>query len=195
LSRSTATRPAARPPCAFPLLSAAGAWPTSATLPANGDPAALLQARRIEDLRVTLLHAPQTPLADLVIDEAVARWQGQLQWSQGKINAGRAAVRIVATLPPEHVARQVARLAQRLDLPPNEVTDMLIDAVTGQEALGASALTAPPGTAVLRPAELVRRGFPNALAPPPAFHGPDLARETHQQRDSARTARQGPSVD
>jgi DNA primase catalytic core len=77
-----------------------------------------------------LLAGPTRPLADLVIDSEVDRWDRWLPYAEGKINALRAAARLIAAMPSSHVARQVVRLASRLDLGHALVTEALTDALT-----------------------------------------------------------------
>ena len=67
------------------------------------------------------------PLADLVVDDAVAPFGRWLEFLDGKFAALHAAAPLVAGLPSDQVARQVARLAGRLGLNYAEVTA----AVTG----------------------------------------------------------------
>jgi DNA primase len=94
-------------------------------LPAGQDPAGFRRehgeralARRLD---------ASVPLADLVIDEAVAPFERGLVFLDGKFAALHAAAPLVAGLPSGQVARQVARLADRLGLSYAEVTE----AVTG----------------------------------------------------------------
>ena len=94
-------------------------------LPAGQDPAGFRRehggralARRLD---------ASVPLADLVVDEAVAPFERWLEFLDGKFAALHAAAPLVAGLPSGQVARQVARLAGRLGLSYAEVTD----AVTG----------------------------------------------------------------
>jgi DNA primase len=94
-------------------------------LPAGQDPAGFRRehggralARRLD---------ASVPLADLVVDEAVAPFERGLAFLDGKFAALHAAAPLVAGLPSGQVARQVARLAGRLGLNYAEVTD----AVTG----------------------------------------------------------------
>jgi DNA primase len=67
------------------------------------------------------------PLVDLVVDDAVAPFERWLEFLNGKFAALHAAAPLVAGLPSDQVARQVARLAGRLGLNYAEVTE----AVTG----------------------------------------------------------------
>ena len=112
---------------AYPLLRAAGAWPTAASLPDGQDPASLAQYRGPAALRAALDAA--VPLADLVVDERLARWTGRLHWAEGQIGAARDAAGLIATFPSEHVGRQVLRVARQLGLEPAEVTGVVVDTV------------------------------------------------------------------
>jgi DNA primase len=94
-------------------------------LPAGQDPAGFRRehggralARRLD---------ASVPLADLVVDDAVAPFERWLEFLDGKFAALHAAAPLVAGLPSDQVARQVARLAGRLGLNYAEVTE----AVTG----------------------------------------------------------------
>jgi DNA primase len=96
-------------------------------LPVGQDPAQILQERGPAALAEILTHAH--PLADVVVDAEVDRWSRWLVHPEGRINALRAAAPIVAAMPPAHVGRQVARLAERLDLEHALVTGAVTDAV------------------------------------------------------------------
>jgi len=65
----------------------------------------------------------------MVIDSEVDRWSRRLPYAEGQIHALRAAARLIAAMPPSHVARQVARLADRLDLDHTLVTRAVTDAL------------------------------------------------------------------
>jgi len=110
---------------AFRLLRAVIDHPVALVLPAGQDPAGFRRehggralARRLD---------ASVPLADLVVDEAVAPYERWLEFLDGKFAALHAAAPLVAGLPSGQVARQVARLAGRLGLDYAEVTE----AVTG----------------------------------------------------------------
>jgi hypothetical protein len=55
---------------------------------------------------------------------------------------------VVATLPPEQIGRQIVRLVARLELPPGEVSDLVVDAVTHPSRHGdtRSTVASPRGT-------------------------------------------------
>ncbi len=110
------------------LLRAAGAWPAAAALPDGQDPASLAQHHGPDALRAVLDTAE--PLADLVIDERLAGWADRLPWAEGQIGAARDAAQLIATFPPEHVGRQVLRVARHLGLEPSQVTSAVVDAVS-----------------------------------------------------------------
>ena len=78
---------------------------------------------------IAMLSEHAQPLADLVIDAEVDKWRRWLRHAEGRINALRAAAPLVAAMPPEYVARQVARLAERLDLEYAIVTGAVTDAL------------------------------------------------------------------
>ncbi len=114
---------------AYPLLRAAGAWPTTADLPDGSDPASLTQHHGPAALTTALRTA--RPLAERVIDERLAGWAGRLDWPEGRLGAARDAARLLAALPAEHVGPQVQRLADRLGLDPATITAAVLDALTG----------------------------------------------------------------
>ena len=112
----------------YGLLRAAGAWPAAAVLPDGQDPAGLAQHHGPDALRAVLDAA--VPLADLVVDERLARWTGRLHWAEGQIGAARDAAGLIATFPSEHVGRQVLRVARQLGLEPAELTSVVVDTVS-----------------------------------------------------------------
>ena len=83
-----------------------------------------------------MLGSRTQPLADLVIDAEVARWDRWLQYAEGQIHALRAAAPLIAAMPPPDVARQVARLADRLGLDHATVTEAVTDALPDIVATG-----------------------------------------------------------
>jgi len=82
---------------------------------AGQDPAQILRDHGPAALTATL-DGRTRPLADRVIDAEVARWSRWLPHPEGQISALRAVAPLIAAMPPAHVARQVARLADRLGL-------------------------------------------------------------------------------
>ena len=100
-------------------------------LPAGQDPAGFRRehggralARRLD---------ASVPLADLVVDEAMAPFERGLEFLDGRFAALHAVALLVAGLPPGQVARQVARLAGRLGLDYAEVTDAVTGALRPEE--------------------------------------------------------------
>ncbi len=116
-------------------------------------------------LRAALRDAAHRPLADLVVDAQLARWGEQLRWAEGQVAAVRAAAPIIGTLPADQVARQVARLAERLQLPAAEVTALVLDVLTGTPGRVG---TTPART----PAQLTQPGYPTPVSGALAAHTP-----------------------
>lgn len=184
---------------AFGLLTAAGAWPTAAALPAGLDPCDLAARHSPRALARALQQA--APLADAVVDAELDRWADRLGWAEGRVGAVRAAAHLLAALPPEHVARQVHRVATRLRLEHSELTAALLDTVSPDPPsppppapplrvaphprpdqppdqpenpprdLGPCAAPAHP----THPAGLARASFPRGIADPPARSRPPTA--------------------
>lgn len=100
----------------------------AATLPTGADPAQILRDHGPAALTRTLGDGHQ-PLADLVIDAETGRWSRWLRYPEGQVNALRAAAPVIAAMPPAHVGRQVARLADRLGLGYATVTAAVTDAL------------------------------------------------------------------
>ncbi len=103
---------------------------TTAVIFAPGqDPAQILQDHGPAALARTLDSCTR-PLADLVIDAEVGRWNRWLRYPEGQLNALHAAAPLIAAMPPAHIARQVARLAGRLGLDYPAVTEAVTSALT-----------------------------------------------------------------
>jgi len=131
---------------AYHLLSPLTGNTTAAILPPGRDPAQILHDHGPAGLAGMLAHHTQ-PLADLVIDAEVDRWSQWLRHPEGQINALRAAAPVIAGLPPGHVARHVARLADRLGLDHAIVTEAVTDALSEIIAagrIGSSRKASPP---------------------------------------------------
>jgi DNA primase len=101
------------------------------TLPAGHDPAHVLTRSGPSGLAAMLTDRTR-PLPDLVINAEVARWSRWLRYPEGQIHALRAAAPLIAAMPADHVARQVARLAAILKLDHATVTEAVTDALTEQ---------------------------------------------------------------
>jgi DNA primase len=93
------------------------------------DPAQILAGKGPANL-AEILATHTRPLADIVIDGEVDRWDQWLSYAEGQINALRAAACLIAAMPPSHVARQVTRVASRLDLDHALVTEAVMNALT-----------------------------------------------------------------
>jgi len=101
---------------------------TRITFASGQDPAQVL-AERGPNFLARMLAAQTQPLADLVVDEDVQRWARWLENPEGQMNALRSAARLIGEMPPSHVARQVMRLANRLNLDHTMVTKAVTDAL------------------------------------------------------------------
>jgi DNA primase len=149
---------------AYDLLRQVQAWPSALDLPAGQDPAGLAGEHGAAALHAALLAAAGKPLADLVVDERIARHP--LQWTEGQVAAGRDAAAAVATMPTEHVGRQVARVSALTGLDTATVSGMVVDAVTAPSRTprrgGAdpTAAAQPPKAAATAPLPRVDAGHP-----------------------------------
>jgi DNA primase len=100
------------------------------TLPPGTDPARLLAAGGPEALARALAQQ-RRPLADLVLDSALAPWQPSVRFPEGQVGALRAIAPVIAAMAPSDVARQAGRLALGLSLRHELVADALAEAVSG----------------------------------------------------------------
>ena len=112
---------------AYDLLRGETDLAVAAVLPAGQDPAGF--RRQHGGRALARRFDASVPLADLVLDETVAPFERWLAFPDGTFAALHAAAPLVAGLPSDQVARQVARLAGRLGLSYAEVTDAVTAAV------------------------------------------------------------------
>ncbi|WP_433332932.1 toprim domain-containing protein [Spirillospora sp. CA-294931] len=134
------------------------------------DPADILSYQGCVSLYAALQH--ESPLADFVVDSAIDRFVGRLTTAESRLTAARAAAKALAAGRPTEIARQVARIAEMLDLPTAVVTEALTSAVSPDP------LTATRSTADEFPLPALME-----RAPPldtDAFAGPDLPRRSHR---------------
>ncbi len=120
---------------------------TLATFPSGHDAAQVLAEHGPATL-ARIFSVSTQPLADLVIDEDITRWARWLDYPEGQINALHSAARLIAAMPPSHVARQVARLSERLGLNHAMVTEAVADALP--DALLLQPQSTPPSLPVWR---------------------------------------------
>ncbi len=106
------------------------------TLPPGRDPAQILRDHGPSILAAALAQR-QRPLADLVVDAEAGNWRRWMSFPEGQIAALRATARVVASMPPADVGRQVSRLADYLGLDYATVTAAVTDALSELHA-GAS---------------------------------------------------------
>ena len=111
---------------AYHLLSPLTEKLTVAALPDGQDPAQLLAERGPTALAQLLSTATQ-PLTDLVVDDDVRRWARWLDHPEGQIHALRSAAPLIAAMPADQITRQVARLADHLQLDSGLVTQAVVD--------------------------------------------------------------------
>ena len=114
---------------AYHLLVPVTAKLAAVALPTGQDPASVLARSGPADLAAMVTDKTR-PLPDLVVNAEVARWSRWLRYPEGQIHALRAAAPLIATMPADHVARQVARLAAVLKLDHATVTEAVTDALT-----------------------------------------------------------------
>jgi DNA primase len=120
---------------AYWILTAVTTRVDAAVLPSGQDPARLLETAGPRAL-AGALTAGARPLADLVADDRVAQMAtshdgyDRLATATGTYLALRETSRLIATMPPAHIARQAARLAQRLGVSYPDVTTAIADAIT-----------------------------------------------------------------
>ncbi|WP_182883908.1 toprim domain-containing protein [Microbispora sp. H10949] len=101
---------------------------------AGQDPAGVLRDAG-PDALAKILHTQARPLADLVTDTAIEPWQEHLVYPEGRLNTLRSAGKAISAMAPADVARQVARVADRLDFDHAAVTETVADFVTTRLAL------------------------------------------------------------
>ena len=119
---------------AYPLLAQFTDDVALVDFPAGQDAAQVLQSSGPRALTDALSRTQ--PLADLVIDAEIARYQRWLQYPEGQVRALRAAAPLIAAMPPAGAARQASRLAELLDLPHSTVTEAITDALPDVIAAG-----------------------------------------------------------
>jgi DNA primase len=130
---------------AYHLLAPITTGVEAVVLPAGHDPGQVLGDHGPAVLAATLAEHTR-PLADLVIDGELEKWNRWLDHAEGRINAMRAAAPLIAAMPPDHVGRQIARLAEQLDLDYATVTCAVTEALPAVIAASADGryLRGPP---------------------------------------------------
>jgi len=146
-------------------------------LPSGRDPAQILAEHGAGCLAEYLAICSQ-PLADLVTDTELARWSRWLPHPEGQLNALRAVAQVIASMPPSHVGRQVARLASQLALDHAIVTDAVLSALPGVIDHGGAAGPRqqarrwPTDAAAARPAPGRRSQYGGSMPSHQAGRGP-----------------------
>lgn len=101
----------------------------AASLPAGVDPAEILRSQSPAALADVL---DQTrPLADLVINDVLERWDNG--FTEGKLAGLRASAEALIDMPRHEVLRQTSRLAERLELPYQLVAETIVDTITNAD--------------------------------------------------------------
>ncbi|MEO3785935.1 toprim domain-containing protein [Actinocorallia sp. B10E7] len=95
-------------------------------LPEGEDPADLFGKGGPEAVRAALAH--ERLLVDLVLDTVLEH--RSLRFVDERVAAAHAAAGLIAALPPEQVARQVARTAARLGFAPSDITSYVVAALS-----------------------------------------------------------------
>jgi hypothetical protein len=98
-------------------------------LPAGADPSAVLDQHGAQALHRLLADpASSPPLIDLVLDQRITPWAGQLDCIEARVAAAQAIAPIIAAQPPDQITRLVIRTADRLHLHHSTVTGIVADA-------------------------------------------------------------------
>ncbi|MCW2942112.1 MAG: primase catalytic core domain protein [Actinomycetia bacterium] len=104
----------------------------------------------------------ETLLADVVVDARIERSGGSLEFFEQRWAAATAAAHLIARLPPDQIARQVTRVAVRLDLHPGTVTDAVaVAAIISPATHNADGFPLPPLTLMGEPSMATRPSAPN----------------------------------
>jgi len=145
----------------------------SARMPDGHDPASLAAA---DSASMSRSLQSAGPLADQLVDDILQHYAPKLANAEARICALHESARLIARLRPEDVARQVARVADRLRLSAAEVTRNLIDDVGRRKRRPQPAPARSPYTA--RPADRAPRVGPRCdhdqregWRPPPEREG------------------------
>ncbi|TKG61541.1 toprim domain-containing protein [Prauserella endophytica] len=97
----------------------------AAVLPEGHDPASWARAHPGAALAPYLDQTRTRRGLDLVVDARIEAFADHLQFVDGRVDAMRHAVRVLDGQPPQVVAEQALRIAQRLDLDPVTVAEEL----------------------------------------------------------------------
>jgi DNA primase len=143
---------------------------STVTFPDGCDPAQMLQNDGPPALRAILTTSIR-PLADLVVDARIHEWSRSedLIFTEQQMGALRAAAKVIATMPADHVGPQAARLAAlyttRYGWHPEEATREIIDAIEHHYQPAAPARAAPTADHAGVPSAISAL-LSNATAPP-----------------------------
>jgi DNA primase len=93
---------------AYEILLPHASMPAAAILPADSDPAQILQTSGAAALSNTLQHTE--PLATVVIDAHLDSWAQQLRFPEGQLNAMRSAATLIARMLPAETASEIHQI-------------------------------------------------------------------------------------
>jgi DNA primase len=168
---------------AYHLLIGFSSEVAAVVLPPGQDPAQVLERQGSDELAAVLGERIR-PLADLVVDAELDKWSRWLRYAEGQINALHAVAPVIAAMPVAHVARQVGRVAERLDLSHTIVTGAVCDALPDvvAHASGGRKLRGPPSHAPRSAHEDFPTGAQEAVAEPTGLASPSSRPRRAPQR-------------
>jgi DNA primase len=102
--------------------------PLVAQLPDGPDPASLAETSPADLARAVTEQV--RPLSDMVVDERIAQWQGQLENAEGRALAARDLGTLIATMPAVDVPHQVTRTADAIGILPSTLTAVVAEAIS-----------------------------------------------------------------
>jgi DNA primase len=165
---------------AYTLLADATERPMTVAFSAGEDPASVFTKNGRKALRLVLDNLAR-PLADVVIDARISRFDRSLEFIEGKFNALASVAPIIADMTPREWPRQAIRVAARLGIAPVEVSDAVIRAMS--DARGESPARAGPSR---RKASCLAAGDTTELVVSAVLTGTSQGRQERRADVSAR---------
>jgi DNA primase len=118
---------------AYDLLKGVTARPMSITFADGQDPAGILAENGPEALRLSLDHLAR-PLADTVVGERLFKYRKTLDTIDDQYAVLAGVAPLIARMPPAEWPRQAIRVAARIGITPEDVTDAVINAMPSEQA-------------------------------------------------------------